>query len=167
MNKEQDNDEEVVRSESLFDKISTAEIDSSSEDEDDEAESEEGSYEIKRVPWKLKIDGLDAEIVLTGLKLPMFQSGAAEGGDMMIEYPNMPGHLFNKFMNSWLRVPQSKKITVECYDPGGVPLENWEMTVVPAVMGCSPLNVKDDSPWVTQIIFKASSISITEISVPE
>ena len=48
------------------------------DEEAEEAEEAEG-FTVKRMPWTLRIEGLDQDIPLSGMKLPMFTVGAADG----------------------------------------------------------------------------------------
>jgi hypothetical protein len=138
-----------------------------SESNEGEVDDEEG-FVVKRMPWTLQIEGLDMMIPLSAMKLPMLSVGSADGGDMLVETLNVPGNTLNFYLNSWLRSPHYKKIIVNVLDPIGIPLEVWKMEAKPSVMGFSPLNIQDDSPWVTQVVFVTRDIRIEppEVSNP-
>jgi hypothetical protein len=128
-------------------------------DEAEPADDEEG-FTVKRMPWTLRIEGLDVEIPLSGMKLPMFSLGSADGGEMLIETLNIIGNTLNSYLNKWLRSPSYKKLTINVLDPIGTPLEVWRMEAKPTVMGFSPLDIQDDAPWVTQMVLVARDITI-------
>jgi hypothetical protein len=143
----------------------TTQLDCDNEPENDSDEEDTSEpFVIKRVPWILKVVGLDREIMLSGVKMPALQAGAPDSGDMLIEILNVPGHLFNGYINQWLKSPSKRKIEIQALDQSGTPLETWSLDAIPTVMGFAPIDIKDDAPWVTQVVFKASDISIVDFS---
>lgn len=149
--------------------VKTTQLDCDNESESEDSSDEDSASEpfvIKRVPWILKIAGLDREIMLSGVKMPALQAGAPDSGDMLVEILNVPGHLFNGYINQWLRNPSKRKIEIQTLDQAGTPLEIWRLDAIPTVMGFAPIDIKDDAPWVTQVVFKASDISIVDESTP-
>lgn len=145
-------------------KTSQLDCDDENDEETDDEESANEPFVIKRIPWILKVQGLDREIMLSGLKMPALQAGAPDSGDMLVEILNVPGHLFNGYINQWLRNPSKRKIEIQTLDQVGTPLEIWRLDAIPTVMGFGPIDIKDDAPWVTQVVFKASDITIIDSS---
>jgi hypothetical protein len=135
---------------------------------DGEEEGEEG-FVVKRMPWTLQIEGLDMLIPLSAMKLPMLSVGSADNGDMLVETLNVPGNTLNFYFNSWLRSPSYRNVSINVLDAIGTPLEVWKMEAKPSVMGFSQLNIQEDAPWVTQVVFVTRDIKIEppEDSNPE
>jgi len=129
--------------------------------EDDLDLEDQGAYVIKRPPWILKIDGLDVDVPLTGLKLPMFTTGVADRGDMTIETINIPEISLNSYFRAWLMAPLPRKVKLDILDAMGSKVESWSMSAVPGAMGFSELDIQDDAPWSTQIAFSVANVSIT------
>ena len=121
---------------------------------------EEGGFEVKRSPWLLRVEGLDVDIPLTGIKLPTFTSGMIDRGDVTIETINVPEIALNSYFRGWLMKPLPRRLHLKVLDAAGKDIESWHMTAVPGAMGFSELDVQDDAPWVTQVAF-----SITEIRI--
>jgi len=121
------------------------------------------------MPWTLQIEGLDMLIPLSAMKLPMLSVGSADNGDMLVETLNVPGNTLNFYFNSWLRSPSYRNIRINVLDTIGTPLEVWKMEAKPSVMGFSQLNIQEDAPWVTQVVFVTRDIKIEppEDSNPE
>jgi hypothetical protein len=127
-------------------------------------EHEEGGFEVKRPPWLMRIEGLDLDIPLTGLKLPMFTTGMIDRGDITIETINVPEIALNSYFRSWLMSPKSRRVTLKMLDASGAEIELWTMTAVPGAMGFAELDIQDDAPWVTQVAFSAAEIKIDPIT---
>jgi hypothetical protein len=121
---------------------------------------EEGGFEVKRPPWILRVEGLDLDIPLTGLKLPTFTTGMIDRGDITIETINVPEIALNSYFRSWLMKPLPRRIEIKVLDGVGKDVESWQATAVPGAMGFSELDVQDDAPWVTQVAFSVSEIKI-------
>lgn len=126
---------------------------------DEVTDSEEG-FTVKRVPWVLRVEGLDVDIPLTGIKLPTFTSGMIDRGDMTIETINVPEIALNNYFRNWLMKPLPKRVQLKILDTAGKDIETWSMSAVPGAMGFSELDVQDDAPWVTQVAFSISEIKI-------
>ena len=120
----------------------------------------ESGFVIKRQPWIVRIAGLDLDIPLTGLKLPLFTTGMIDRGDITIETINVPEIALNSYFRSWLMKPTPRKLTLKVFDILGVEVEQWTMSAVPGAMGFSELDIREDDPWVTQIAFSATEINI-------
>jgi hypothetical protein len=127
------------------------------EEEDDDGS---GGFVVKRVPWILRVDGLDVDIPLTGIKLPTFTTGMIDRGDVTIELVNLPEIALNGYFRSWLMKPLPRRLKLQVVDVVGKPIETWEMTAVPGAMGFAELDVQDDAPWVTQVAFSVTEIKI-------
>jgi len=121
---------------------------------------EEGGFEVKRPPWILRVEGLDLDIPLTGLKLPTFTSGMIDRGDITIETINVPEIALNSYFRSWLMKPLPRRIEIKVLDGIGKDIECWKASAVPGAMGFSELDVQDDAPWVTQVAFSVTEIKI-------
>lgn len=124
-------------------------------------EVHEEGFTVKRVPWILRVDGLDVDIPLTGIKLPTFTTGMIDRGDMTIETINVPEIALNSYFRSWLMKPLPRRVQLKVLDVTGKDIETWGMTAVPGAMGFSELDVQDDAPWVTQVAFSLSEIKIS------
>ena len=122
--------------------------------------SEEEGFTVKRVPWVLRVEGLDVDIPLTGIKLPTFTSGMIDRGDMTIETINVPEIALNSYFRGWLMKPMPRRLHLKIFDVVGKDVETWSMNAVPGAMGFSELDVQDDAPWVTQVAFSISEIKI-------
>jgi hypothetical protein len=148
--------------------VKSTQLDCDNEDDEqtDDEESASEPFIIKRVPWILRVEDLNREIMLSGVKMPALQAGAPDSGDMLVEILNVPGHLFNGYINQWLRNPSKRKIEIQTLDQAGTPLEIWRLDAIPTVMGFAPIDIKDDAPWVTQVVFKVSDINIIDESTP-
>jgi hypothetical protein len=120
----------------------------------------EGGFVVKRTPWLMRVDGLDLDIPLTGLKLPMFTTGMIDRGDFTIETINVPEIALNSYFRSWLMKPLPRGVKIKILDVAGADVEEWTMTAVPGAMGFAELDVQDDAPWVTQVAFSATEIRI-------
>jgi|688.fasta_scaffold1112927_2 hypothetical protein len=127
-------------------------------------EQEEGGFEVKRPPWLMRIEGLDLDIPLTGLKLPMFTTGMIDRGDFTIETINVPEIALNSYFRSWLMKPAPRRVELRMLDGIGKDVERWTMLAVPGAMGFSELDVQDDAPWVTQVAYSATEIKIEPTS---
>ena len=127
------------------------------EEEDDDGG---GGFVVKRVPWILRVDGLDVDIPLTGIKLPTFTTGMIDRGDVTIELVNLPEIALNGYFRSWLMKPLPRRLKLQVVDVVGKPIETWGMTAVPGAMGFAELDVQDDAPWVTQVAFSVTEIKI-------
>jgi hypothetical protein len=127
-------------------------------------EQEEGGFEVKRPPWLMRIEGLDLDIPLTGLKLPMFTTGMIDRGDFTIETINVPEIALNSYFRSWLMKPAPRRVELRMLDGIGKDVERWTMLAVPGAMGFSELDVQDDAPWVTQVAHSATEIRIEPTS---
>lgn len=127
-------------------------------------EHEEGGFEVKRPPWLMRIEGLDLDIPLTGLKLPMFTTGMIDRGDFTIETINVPEIALNSYFRSWLMKPAPRRVELRMLDGIGKDVERWTMLAVPGAMGFSELDVQDDTPWVTQVAYSATEIRIEPTS---
>lgn len=123
-------------------------------------DSEEEGFIVKRVPWTLRVDGLDVDIPLTGIKLPTFTSGMIDRGDVTIETINVPEIALNSYFRGWLSKPTPRRVQLKVLDTGGNLIETWSMLAVPGAMGFGDLDVQDDSPWVTQIAFSINEVKI-------
>jgi hypothetical protein len=126
------------------------------EEEDEQSEG----FVVKRPPWIMRVDGLDLDIPLTGLKLPMFTTGMIDRGDVTIETINIPEIALNSYFRSWLMKPLPRKVQIKVLDGAGVDIETWSFSAVPGAMGFSELDVQDDAPWVTQVAFSMTEIQI-------
>lgn len=127
-------------------------------------EGHEEGFVVKRVPWVLRVEGLDVDVPLTGLKLPMLTTGMADRGDVTIETINVPEIALNSYFRSWLIKPSSRRIKLKIFDTAGKDIETWEMLAVPGAMGFAELDVQDDAPWVTQVAFSVTEIKIDPAS---
>lgn len=123
-------------------------------------ESHDEGFTVKRVPWILRVEGVDIDIPLTGIKLPTFTSGMIDRGDMTIETINVPEIALNNYFRNWLMKPLPKRVQLKILDTAGKDVEVWSMSAVPGAMGFSELDVQDDAPWVTQVAFSISEIKI-------
>ena len=133
------------------------------EAEEVEAEAEETHEEgftVKRPPWIMRVEGLNLDVPLTGLKLPMFTTGMIDRGDITIETINIPEIALNSYFRSWLIAPKPRKMELRILDGVGSDVEKWSLIAVPGAMGFSELDVQDDAPWVTQVAFSATEIKI-------
>ena len=128
--------------------------------EDDLDLDDQNAYVIKRPPWILRIDGLDVDVPLTGLKLPMFTTGVADRGDMTIETINIPEIALNSYFRIWLMAPLPRRVKLDILDAMGSKVESWSMSAGPGAMGFSELDIQDDAPWSTQIAFSVTDINI-------
>ena len=128
------------------------------------AGSPEESPEILAAPWVLRIAGLKSEILLTGMKLPTFTTGMISRGDATIEFANSPDTAFNTYFRLWMSVPTSRDITINTFDFDGMPIETWKMQAIPAAMGFSEFNIISVEPWVTQVAFTVSEISVEAVN---
>lgn len=126
--------------------------------EGDDQEPE--GFMIKKAPWVMKIDGSDHAIPLTGVKFPMFTSGMIDRGELTIETINTAGNSLNHYFRTWLGAPRPRKVEIEALDSTGLPLEHWTFSAVPAAMGFADHNVREDEPWMTQIVFSVSEVKI-------
>lgn len=122
-------------------------------------EHDEG-FMVKRVPWVLRVDGLDVDIPLTGIKLPTFTTGMIDRGDVTIEIVNLPEIALNSYFRGWLAKPLPRRLQLRVLDVMGKDIETWGMTAVPGAMGFAELDVQDDAPWVTQVAFSVTEIKI-------
>jgi hypothetical protein len=146
-------------------KIKEPEVSQLPEPEELEADAEhEGGFVVKRTPWVMRVEGLDADVPLTGLKLPMFTTGMSDRGDITIETINIPEIALNSYFRSWLMTPKPRKVTLRILDVVGVDVEQWTMVAVPGAMGFAELDVQDDAPWVTQVAFSATEIKIEPVT---
>lgn len=127
--------------------------------EEDAAGESEG-FTVKRPPWIMRVDGLNLDIPLTGLKLPMFTTGMIDRGDVTIETINIPEIALNSYFRSWLMKPLPRKVQIKVLDGAGSDIETWSFSAVPGAMGFSELDVQDDAPWVTQVAFSMTEIQI-------
>lgn len=127
---------------------------------EDSVDEGEGGFVVKRVPWILRVDGLDVDIPLTGIKLPTFTTGMIDRGDITIELVNLPEIALNSYFRGWLMKPLPKRINLRVLDVSGRDIEVWGMTAVPGAMGFAELDVQDDAPWVTQVAFSVTEIRI-------
>jgi len=127
-------------------------------------QSLEESPEILAVPWVLQIAGLKHQIQLTGMKLPMFTTGMISRGDATVEFANSPEFAFNTYFRSWMTSPTSRDITINTFDFVGTPIETWKMQAIPVAMGFSEFNIAADEPWVTQVAFTVSAISVEAVN---
>ena len=123
-------------------------------------EPHEGGFVVKRTPWVMRVEGLDVDIPLTGIKLPMFTTGMIDRGDITIETINVPEIALNSYFRSWLMAPKPRKVTLKMLDVAGIEIEQWTMTGVPGAMGFAELDIQDDAPWTTQVAFSATEIQI-------
>ena len=124
--------------------------------EDGEAEG----FTVKRPPWIMRVDGLNLDIPLTGLKFPVFTTGMIDRGDVTVETINIPEIALNSYFRSWLMKPLPWKVQIEVLDGAGADIETWSFSAVPGAMGFSELDVQDDAPWVTQVAFSMTEIQI-------
>lgn len=130
------------------------------EEVEEEATEETEGFTVKRPPWIMRVEGINLDIPLTGLKFPMFTTGMIDRGDLTIETINIPEIALNSYFRSWLMKPLPRKVQIKVLDGVGSDIETWSFSAVPGAMGFSELDVQDDTPWVTQVAF-----SITEIQV--
>lgn len=135
------------------------------EPEELEADAEhEGGFVVKRTPWIMRVEGLELDIPLTGMKLPLFTTGMVDRGDITIETINIPEIALNSYFRTWLVSPKPRKVTLKMLDVAGLEIEQWTMIAVPGAMGFAELDVQDDAPWVTQVAFSATEIKISPAS---
>jgi hypothetical protein len=126
----------------------------------EEADEAEDGFMVKRPPWLMRVDGLNLDVPLTGLKLPTFTTGMIDQGSMTIETINVPEIALNSYFRSWLMKPLPRRVTLKVLDGVGKDVETWTMSATPAAMGFSELDVQDDAPWVTQVAFSVNEIKI-------
>lgn len=131
--------------------------------EEPAGDGEEG-FVVKRAPWILRVDGLELEIPLTGLKLPTFTTGMIDQGSITIETINIPEIALNSYFRSWLMKPIPRGLKIRMLHPDGKDVETWTMSATPAAMGFSELDVQDDAPWVTQVAFSVTGIKIEPVT---
>jgi hypothetical protein len=115
-------------------------------------------------PWILRIAGLKHEIKLTGMKLPTFTTGMISRGDATIEFANSAEMALNAYFRLWMTSPTSRDITINAFDFTGNPIETWKMQAIPVAMGFSEFSVTSDEPWVTQVAFTVSEISVEAVN---
>ena len=127
-------------------------------------EADEGGFVVKRPPWIMRVEGLDVDIPLTGIKLPMFTTGMIDRGDITIETINVPEIALNSYFRSWLMTPKPRRVTLKMLDLVGDAVEQWTMVGVPGAMGFGELDIQDDAPWSTQVAFSATEIKIEPTS---
>jgi len=130
----------------------------------EELEEDEDGFIVKRPPWIMRVEGLDVDIPLTGIKLPMFTTGMIDRGDITIETISVPEIALNSYFRSWLMTPRPRRVTLKMLDVMGLDVEQWTMTAVPAAMGFTELDIQDDAPWSTQVAFSATEIKIEPTS---
>ena len=123
-------------------------------------ELHEDGFVVKRPPWIMRVEGLDVDIPLTGIKLPMFTTGMIDRGDITIETINVPEIALNSYFRSWLMTPKPRRVTLKMLDVAGSDIEQWTMVGVPGAMGFAELDIQDDAPWSTQVAFSATEIKI-------
>lgn len=123
-------------------------------------EEAEKGFTMKRSPWIMRIEGLSADVPLTGIKLPTFTSGMIDRGDLTIETINVPEIALNSYFRSWLMKPLPRKIEIKVLHSDGTPIETWAMQATPGAMGFGELDVQDDAPWVTQVAFSVVDVKI-------
>lgn len=123
-------------------------------------ESHEEGFTVKRPPWIMRVDGLNLDIPLTGVKLPMFTTGMIDRGDVTIETINIPEIALNSYFRNWLMTPRPRRVELRMLDGVGGDIEKWKLIAVPGAMGFAELDVQDDAPWVTQVAFSATEIVI-------
>jgi len=126
----------------------------------EEAEDDADGFVVKRSPWLLRVDGLDVDIPLTGVKLPMFTTGMIDRGDLTIETFSSPEIKLNSYFREWMTKPIPRRLELRILHTDGSNIERWTFNATPAAMGFGELDVQDDAPWVTQVAF-----SITEIKI--
>ena len=124
----------------------------------------EESAEILGAPWVLRIAGLKREISLTGMKLPTFTTGMISSGDATIEFANSPEMALNTYFRHWMSTPTLRDITINTFDFVGNAIETWKMQAIPVAMGFSEFNIASDEPWVTQVAFTVSEISVEAVN---
>jgi hypothetical protein len=129
-------------------------------EEEVEEDGESEGFTVKRPPWIMRVDGLNLDIPLTGLKFPMFTTGMIDRGDVTIETINIPEIALNSYFRSWLMKPLPRKVQIKVLDGAGSDIETWSFSAVPGAMGFSELDVQDDAPWVTQVAFSMTEIQI-------
>lgn len=127
-------------------------------------EVHEGGFVVKRPPWIMRVEGLDVDVPLTGIKLPMFTTGMIDRGDITIETINVPEIALNSYFRGWLMTPKPRRVTLKMLDVAGVDVEQWTMVAVPGAMGFAELDIQDDAPWSTQVAFSATEIKIEPTS---
>ena len=119
-----------------------------------------GASVLKQMPWSMKIENLEAEILITAAKLPNFTSGMFDSGDLAIETLNMPTLSFNHYFRTWLKSPRPRKVDLHALTTLGESVEHWKMVLVPIAMGFSEFDTTEEDLWTTQIAFSASEIEI-------
>lgn len=124
-------------------------------------EAEADGFMVKRSPWLLRIDGLNLDIPLTGIKLPMFTTGMLDRGDLTIETFSTPDLSLNRYFREWMSKPLPRRTEIRVLHVDGSDVEKWTFNAVPGAMGFGELDLQDDSPWVTQVAFSISEINIT------
>jgi hypothetical protein len=129
----------------------------------EELEEDEDGFIVKRPPWIMRVEGLDVDIPLTGIKLPMFTTGMIDRGDITIETISVPEIALNSYFRSWLMTPKPRKVTLKMLDVVGNDVEKWTMVGVPGAMGFAELDIQDDAPWTTQLAFSATEIKIEPV----
>jgi len=122
-------------------------------------EVDEG-FTMKRSPWVMRIKGLNADIPLTGIKLPIFTTGMVDRGDLTIETINVPDLRLNSYFRSWLMKPTPRTIEIKVLHVDGAPIEKWTAEAIPGLMGFGELDTQDDAPWATQVAFSVTSVKI-------
>jgi hypothetical protein len=156
--------EEKKRKRKIKEPVETAPVELP-EPEELEADAEhEGGFVVKRPPWIMRVEGLDLDIPLTGVKLPMFTTGMIDRGDITIETINVPEIALNSYFRGWLMTPKPRRVTLKMLDGAGLDVEQWTMTAVPGAMGFAELDIQDDAPWATQVAFSATEIKIEPTS---